>query len=63
MFTHHYFCTKSVFLHYAVPFPIENRSVGSFRQFCIVVISFYIGAASHIIWDAFTHQSGLCSAR
>ncbi|WP_272677155.1 DUF4184 family protein [Providencia huaxiensis] len=53
------FVQKSAFfLHYAVPFPLKSRSVSSLRQFCIVVLSFYIGAASHIIWDAFTHQSG-----
>jgi len=28
------------------------------RQFVLILLSIFIGAASHVIWDSFTHQHG-----
>lgn len=40
------------------PFIIHTINAPSVRQGLIVVISLYIGALTHIVWDSFTHESG-----
>lgn len=46
------------FLHYALPFPIKSKFSYSLRDITIILLSFYIGAVTHIVWDSFTHESG-----
>lgn len=46
------------FLQYALPFSIKSKFSYSFRHITVLLASFYIGAATHIVWDSFTHESG-----
>ncbi len=48
------------------PDPIQRRlanhlapfQLGSMRSLLLVVFSILVGAASHVLWDSFTHRSG-----
>jgi len=35
-----------------------NFRFGPVRQFALILLSLALGAATHIVWDAFTHQNG-----
>lgn len=41
-----------------LPVPVTDPLTRSWRDNAVVLISLFIGAATHIIWDAFTHETG-----
>lgn len=41
-----------------IPFAIKKTQDRSIRNICILAISFFIGALTHIVWDSFTHDTG-----
>ncbi|EPU3934377.1 DUF4184 family protein [Morganella morganii] len=41
-----------------LPFPVTDPLTRSLRKNTIIVLSLFIGAATHIVWDAFTHETG-----
>lgn len=45
-------------LNKALPIPIKAYNQWSLRGYIIIGISLFIGAATHIIWDGFTHETG-----
>ncbi|MDD9339950.1 DUF4184 family protein [Providencia heimbachae] len=45
-------------LKQVIPFPIEKNNQWDKRYFITLLFSLFIGAATHIVWDSFTHESG-----
>ena len=41
-----------------LPFPVTAPLTRSLRKNMIILLSLFIGAATHIIWDGFTHETG-----
>ncbi|QLR03262.1 DUF4184 family protein [Providencia rettgeri] len=41
-----------------IPFVIKKTQAWSILSICILAISFFIGALTHIVWDSFTHDTG-----
>lgn len=48
----------SVPLKTVLPFPVTDPLTRSLRKNSVILLSLFIGAATHIIWDAFTHETG-----
>ena len=48
----------SVPLKTVLPFPVTDPLTRSLRKNTIILLSLFIGAATHIVWDAFTHETG-----
>lgn len=45
-------------LNKVLPIPIEAYHKWNFKDCFIIVLSLFIAAATHIIWDGFTHETG-----
>lgn len=41
-----------------IPFPMQKNKLWNRRYFFILILSLFLGAMTHIIWDSFTHESG-----
>ncbi|WP_265497629.1 DUF4184 family protein [Providencia rustigianii] len=51
-------CKLETPLSTVVPFPIKKIQAYSLRYGLVLIISFFIGALTHIFWDALTHETG-----
>lgn len=40
------------------PIPLDNSIRLNWRDLSLFVISLYLGAVTHIVWDSFTHETG-----
>lgn len=40
------------------PIPLNNPILLNWREISLFILSLYIGALTHIVWDSFTHETG-----